>query len=535
MEAVDSFTLVREAISLSSYVESTYGSVLHSRGSGKFATACPIHGGEKPNFHIDDNRGIWFCHSECASGGDIVTLWLAKNNSTSKKDALVSLAATAGVKLPERERSIDRRSMYDIMAKAAQMFAKALVSNKSVLDEPETIDKAWDWLTVERGLTDDEIELGQIGFVPDMPSLRGLLEDHLGTTSALLQCGILKKSAAGNIYCPFAGRVVFPIRDASNRVVGFGGRVVPGVTRHEENKFINTVQTDIYDKSHVLYGAEFISDKVERIVVCEGYMDALAVNALNDPTIAGVASCGTSITHSHIELIQEIGAPEARVVFVMDGDDAGLAATSRLSWAAEALGARGFGILLDPTEGKDPWDRYTKGSLAADIEEVHQRPLTEACLSAVKAVVKDDTEFDAAVAALIQSARTPDHSDALLRAASKVRKVSVGEYGETVRRQTLAKGGRARSNALRVDLSPSVRHLVARMLQVPPRELMAIASTFGGWDDQSQGFAKRWLPTKGLVDVAAIGYALFPHAEHYDTEVVEAVSSCMSEDDTVES
>lgn len=533
----DAFAEVRSAITLSEYVEFAYGSKLRSSGQGKFSTACPVHGGDNATaFKIDDALGLWRCFSQCGRGGDIFTLYEATNQGSSKKDALVALAAHGGVTLPEREKTIDRRSLYRTMGQAAEIFNNALTAKNPKIGDSTGAAQTYDWITSERGLSDDEMDLSELGFVPDFHGLRAALEDALGPQRLLVECGILVVSAAGNVYCPFAGRLVFPIRDRRGRVVAFGARVVPEVTRHQEPKFVNSRQSEIYDKSNILYGMDFVTDRVERVVVCEGYLDAIAVNALDDPGLVGVAACGTSITESHIDVLLEIAAPEAEIVFAMDGDNAGQKSMARLAWAARLLGARGFGILLNEEDGKDPWERFTAGTLSGDVSASAQQPLVDACTRANLETSEDNDGFDKAISSILTESPSADFSDDVLRSAAAARGVSVNEYGEKVRRVEMSSRRRGKASAAReVSLSGPVRHLVSRLMQIRSLELRGVTSAFDLWGDETRGFIERWLPVEGQADISALGYVLFPRGETYDSEVIQAVSSCMVAEEDIAS
>ena len=459
------------------------------------------------------------------------------NAQASTKDALVALAKYAGVTLPERDKSADRRSLYRVMRRAAALFNDALTSSEPEIGDATGADEAFTWLTEARRASDDDIDFAEIGFVPDFPRLRLSLEELLGPSSLLIECGLLVKSSGGRLYCPFAGRVTFPIRDDRGRVVGFGARSVPEVTRHQEPKFVNSRQTAIYDKSNVLYGMEHISDDTQRVIVCEGYLDAIAVNMLGDETLVGVAACGTSVTHAHVELLLDLVDDDAEIVFVMDGDDAGQKAMARLVDEAWLLDGRGFGILLEESAGKDPWECHVAGTLKESIASRLQRPILDSCVRASLMSIEGGPEqFDANIAANLSNSPSAEFSDELLRAASSVRGMSVGDYGEKVRRVELSSRQRRGSgSAPHAEISSAVHHLVSRLMQIRPIELRGVASTVGIWDEIAQGFVERWLPVDGQADVAALGYVLFPHGNVYDSEVVQAVSSCISLSEEVES
>jgi len=539
----DAFAQVRQAITLSSYVETVVGARLRNSGRpGRFAGPCPVHGGDNPTaFTIDDEKGLWYCFTRCQTGGDIFSLWCALNPSGTKKDALVALADVAGVTLPERNRPTRPDDLFRVMSKAARLFHDALVSTEPRIGSAVGSEDAYRWLTVERSVTDNIIDDAHIGFVPDWPGLRAALEDTLGPRRVLIDAGLLTESPNGGIYCPFAGRVTFPIRDPKGRVVGFGARAVPNITRHDERKFVNSRATDIYDKSSVLYGVHRINDDTTRVIVCEGYLDALAVTALEAPGVVGVAACGTSFTRKHLDLLLDVMPPSATVTFVLDGDEAGQKSVSRLAWAVSRLGRRGFARLLDATQGKDPWDRMLAGTLAADIDPDNQVTLIEAITQAARTVAEDDEAFDRLVAAMVDEVDTAEDADDVIRAASRVAGVSPSDLRVRLRQAELssASGGRrARRGDDNDDngvvLSAPTRLLVTRLLQADPLEIAALANSAGAHEDFSL-FARRWLPVETADDVDALSYLLHPHGETASPEVLRAVSACLPRDGQAES
>lgn len=527
----DSFAQVRSQISLSDYLASEVGSNLTHRGNGRYSTACPIHGGDNPSaFSIDDDKGVWKCFTQCGEGGDIFTLWMRLNDSTSLRDALVALAEYGGVQLPEREHKVNDAAIARALRDGAQVFHDTLMGTRGSLPHAPGGDEAFDWITAECGMDDDDLIEAQVGFVPDSPHLVDDLIEAAGSRAALVAAGILRVAqTSGRTYCPFAGRIVFPIRSADGYVIGFGGRAVPGVSRDESPKFVNTHQTDTYDKSRALYGSHLIDGDTHTVYVCEGYMDAIAVNRVRREGVVGVAACGTSVTKQHVESLGDRLGPNGRVVFMADGDEAGLKSMARLVDAAEALGPRGFGILWDETDGKDAWEAYNDGKLASILATAEPSPLLEAALRALHLVVDDNDTFDIGVADDIAAARNASFADDVLRTAARLRQTPISEYGEMLRRHEVSQARRSDKAA---DLSPGTRALVTRMMGAPPAELRGLAAAVERVSDDVEHTFDRWFPSSRTgLDRGALMYALFPRAERYDRDIIQAVADCVPADD----
>lgn len=529
----DYFAEVRRRVVLSEYVQSVLNARLTSRGPGKFSGPCPVHGGDNPTaFTVDDERGLWHCFTHCdPNGGDIFTLWSITNGKpvSEKGTALRALAEHVGIDLPQSRRPASRDELHRALSKAARLFHEVLVSETPTLGETEGAQQAYDWLTEERSVSDEQIDLAQIGFVPDSRDLRAALERLVAPREILIQAGILTRSErTGSVFCPYGGRLVFPIRNERGKVVGFGARVVPGVTeRNTEAKFINTRATDVYDKSSALYGIDLVTDQVRRVVVCEGYMDAIAVNSLDDDSVVGVAACGTALTPSHVSMLLDVLPSQAQIVLTMDSDSAGRKAIGRLTWAVPMLNGRGFGILLDGDAGKDPWERHLAGTLAADISAQRQIPLVDAITEALFYRADDEESFDSALAEAIAGAGAANADD-FIRRGAHLRKVPVAEYSTLMRKRAIRVRS-SRTSRSKVTLSAPARVLISRILHAESLEVSALANALPRSSRKRRRFANTWLPIVTDADFDALEYVIFGH-EDADEDVVASVAGCLGDD-----
>ena len=175
------------------------------------------------------------------------------------------------------------------------------------------------------------------------------------------------------------GRLLFPIFSRKNECISFSSRSVPDVkTPLEDSKYINTSNTDIYDKSKVLYGQHLINNKTEKIIVCEGNFDVIALNEMTDNKTAAVATCGTALTQDHIGEIKRLGIKELMIVF--DSDKAGRKAASSLTWITNHISRAG---IYDSFQDGDPWDMYMSGE---NFNFDYQQPLVS---TAAKMMAED--------------------------------------------------------------------------------------------------------------------------------------------------
>jgi DNA primase len=336
-----------------------------------FKGLCPFHSEKTPSFVVYPERQSWHCFGACATGGDVIS-FIARKENLDFGGSLRLLADRAGVELkddgPRRETV---KSLQDAN-EAAALYFHGLLLNHS------TQARAARAYAEERGLDSDAISDFQIGYAPPgWDNLQRHLTSRGFDEAKLVEAGLLIESdasrAAGraNAYDRFRDRLMFPIRDDRGRVVGFGGRVLPGerVDGTENGpKYMNTPQTPIFDKGSILYGLHRAKDDMRQsssAVIVEGYMDVIAAHQHGFRNV--VAAMGTALTDRQATLLQRFAN---RVVLAMDADEAGsaanlrgvqvvAAATERPARAGEAGPGRGGSRRLDIRvlalpQGKDP-------------------------------------------------------------------------------------------------------------------------------------------------------------------------------------
>lgn len=280
---------------------------------------CPFHSERTPSFVVYEQSGTWHCFGSCATGGDVFS-FLMKKEGLTFREALERLAREAGVSLeedrPDPGRS-QRDALYQVNAAAARYFRTVLQS-----DPRATAGRGY---LERRGINEATAEAFGLGFALDQWSG---LRDHLlkagFSVEQQLAAGLIKRSPEReSTYDTFRNRLIFPIRDRSGRVLGFGGRVLDDSVP----KYLNTAETPIFHKSQIVYGIDLAHAAIRdenRVVIVEGYMDVIAAHQHG---FANVVACmGTALTAEHLRQLQRL---TTNYVLALDADSAGQAATIR--------------------------------------------------------------------------------------------------------------------------------------------------------------------------------------------------------------
>lgn len=328
-----------------------------NQAKGDWWAPCPFHAEKTASFHVDDQKGFYYCFG-CHVKGDAIG-FLKDAEGMSFMDAVAALAAEAGVPMPERspreQQQTDRRAqLIEVLDCALRWFRMQLHTGAGAA--------ARDYLT-GRGLDTAAIERFEIGFAPDLRQglIRHLAEAGVAETLAVDAGVAIKPDDGGAAYDRFRGRIIFPIRDGRGRCISFGGRAMDPNARA---KYLNGPETALFDKGRNLFNlgpARGAVAKGAPLVVAEGYMDVIA---LVQAGIAGaVAPLGTAITEDQLRLMWRV-APEP--VIALDGDAAGLRAAMRLIDLALPLTGPGQALrfALLPA-GQDPDDLIRAGGPAA--------------------------------------------------------------------------------------------------------------------------------------------------------------------------
>jgi len=318
-----------------------------NQGKGDLWAPCPFHQEKTASFHVDDRKGFYYCFG-CHAKGDAIS-FVRETENVDFMEAVKILAGEAGMPVPAsdpraQEKADHRSVLVDVMEQAVQFHKLQLQTGVAA--------EARDYLE-RRGLSAEAQARWDIGFAP---AKTGVLE-HLtgkGTDAKLVvEAGLAAESDRGNgLYNRFRDRIMFPIRDARGRAIGFGGRAMDP---NAPAKYYNSPETPLFDKGRSLFNhgpAREAAGKGKPLIVAEGYMDVIALSEAGFG--ATVAPLGTAITEDQLRLLWRI-APEP--IIALDGDTAGLRAAMRVIDIALPLLEAGQSLrfALMP-EGMDPDD-----------------------------------------------------------------------------------------------------------------------------------------------------------------------------------
>ena len=330
-------------------IEQVIGSyVTLKRAGSNMNGLCPFHNEKSPSFTVFPATKSFYCFG-CGAGGDVISFIMREEN-LDYVDALEFLAARAGITIPRdndptEQKGVPRNRVYEMNLAAARFFRECLA-------DPKGGKEAMRYLTEERRLSMATIRHFGIGCSPadDGWALTNHMK-KLGYTDEELStgflCGIGKNS--GKPYDYFRNRVIFPIIDTTGNVVAFGGRVLDD----SKPKYLNTSDTPAFKKSKHLFALNFAKKNcAERMILCEGYMDVIALHAAGFEN--AVATLGTAITSEQARIFAKY---TKQVVICYDSDNAGQTAANK---AIRLLGEVGVDVRVLKLEGaKDP-DEYIK-------------------------------------------------------------------------------------------------------------------------------------------------------------------------------
>lgn len=312
---------------------------------------CPLHEERTPSFTVDPGQGVWHCFG-CQEGGDIYT-FLQRTEGLTFVEAVEHLARRVGYELRYEEMSAgQKRALGERSRLVAANEAAVRFFHDQLLSEAGAPARAY---LKQRGFGREEAERFRIGFAPlEWEALTRHLIDERVPPRDILGAGLAVENRRGGLRDRFRGRITFPIEDLSGDVIGFGGRVVPGLDYgdHDPPKYLNTAETPIYHKHRVLYGITAARPEIVRsgeALVTEGYTDVIALHQAGIGS--AVATCGTAVGEDHLELLSRYAD---RVVLAFDSDEAGGRAAERAWELAEGRDLE-VRVLVMPT-GLDPAD-----------------------------------------------------------------------------------------------------------------------------------------------------------------------------------
>ena len=275
---------------------------------------CPFHANKHtPAFVVWPETGTWRCFGECNEGGDIFK-FVMKKDGIDFKEALQKLADRAGVRIEsfQRETPTQKEAYQHLRAlleDAILFYRNHLLNNKDVLN----------YLHEKRGLADATLETFGLGYAPPgFDNIQKHLVPRGYSEQDLLDAGLLSENENGKRFDRFRHRIMIPIRDEQGRMAGFGARIVDP---NDVPKFLNSPETPIFTKGHLLYGMDRARKPIrtaDQAVIVEGYLDVIALHQAGYENV--VSPMGTALTEEQLRLLKKF---TRRIVLALDPDTAG--------------------------------------------------------------------------------------------------------------------------------------------------------------------------------------------------------------------
>lgn len=377
----DDVKAVRDAVPIDAVVSEYLQ--LRNAGGGNLKGLCPFHDEKSPSFQVSPSKGFYHCFG-CQAGGDTLD-FVMKIDHLSFSEAVERLAGLAGITLRYEEGGYtagtsgrgERIRLVEAHKAAALFYMEQLGSAEAEIGRK---------FLAERGFDQAAAAHFSVGYSPaGWDHLTRFLRGKGFSDKELITSGLAQDSRSGKPIDRFRGRLMWPIRDISGEVVGFGARKL----REDDNgpKYLNTPETSIYKKSQVLYGIDLAKKeiaKTSRAVVVEGYTDVMACHMAGVTT--AIATCGTAFGGDHIKILRRLlmDNATAEVIFTFDGDAAGQKAALRAFEDDQKFAAE-TSITIAPG-GMDPCDlRLAQGDAAVASLVEARTPLFEFALKHIVA------------------------------------------------------------------------------------------------------------------------------------------------------
>lgn len=338
--------LIEEVRTRNDIVEVISGYVrLQKKGSNYFGL-CPFHNEKSPSFSVSPGKQMYYCFG-CGAGGNVITFLMEYENQTFP-EAVRTLAQRAGIALPEaddskeaRQADTRRAKLLEINKEAAKYFYYQLRTERGSV--------GMEYLR-KRELSDETMNHFGLGYANKYSNdLIQYLKSKGYSEDLIRDAGLCNVDEKHGMYDKFWNRVMFPIQDINHRVIGFGGRVMGD----GKPKYLNSPETEIFDKSRNLYGLNFArTSRKGNVILCEGYMDVIAMHQAG--FTQAVASLGTAFTSGQASLLRRYAN---EILLSYDSDGAGVNAALRAIGILKEAGMTGRVINLEPY--KDP-DEFIK-------------------------------------------------------------------------------------------------------------------------------------------------------------------------------
>ena len=437
----EDIALVRERTAIADVISERV--TLRSAGGGNLKGLCPFHDEKTPSFTVAPARNVYFCHG-CGAGGDAIKFVMDVEHLTFV-ESVERLAGRAGIQLryvesgpaPVRPQG-QRQRLVAAHAAAAEFYAEQLAAPGA---------RAAREFLAQRGFDRTAAQTYGCGFAPEgWDPLTRHLRSRGFTAQELVTAGLARPARSGSLIDRFRRRLLWPIRELTGDVIGFGARRL--FDDDDGPKYLNTPETPLYKKSHVLYGIDHAKREIAKrgqAVIVEGYTDVMACHLAGVPT--AVATCGTAFGADHIgvlrRLLLDTDAFAGEIIFTFDGDAAGQKAALRAFEEDQRFVGRTF-IAVSP-DNMDPCElRLAKGDLAVRDLVARREPLVDFALRQVLARFDLDT-VDGRVEAMRRAAPLVARLKDREKRPEYVRKLA-GDLGmevEPVQRAVVAAARRA--------------------------------------------------------------------------------------------
>ncbi|HEB7642325.1 TPA: DNA primase [Campylobacter coli] len=306
-----------------------------------FVCICPFHADKNPSMHINPTKGFYHCFA-CKAGGDAFK-FVMDYEKLSFTDAVEKIANLCNFTLSyTKEKNENKKELKSILPSLNAYFKDNLKHHKEVLT-----------YLYQRALNDKDIAKFELGFAGSSEDSIRLFHNEKIPLEDAMSVGALKKDENNEFYASFIWRITFPIYDHKDLLVGFGGRTLnPNVAA----KYVNSPQNILFDKSRIFYAFNIAKENIAKkkeMIVCEGYMDAIAFHKAGFNN--AVAVLGTALTEHHLPLIRRY---DAKVILCFDNDEAGLKAATRSAFLLSTNKIDGKVAILQG--GKDPAELVAK-------------------------------------------------------------------------------------------------------------------------------------------------------------------------------
>ncbi|EAL4061393.1 DNA primase [Campylobacter jejuni] len=310
-----------------------------------FVCICPFHADKNPSMHINPTKGFYHCFA-CKAGGDAFK-FVMDYEKLSFADAVEKVASLSNFTLSyTKEKQENKKELKSILPSLNAYFKDNLKHHKEILT-----------YLYQRALNDKDIAKFELGFAGASEDSIRLLQNQKIPLEDAMSVGALKKDENNEFYASFIWRITFPIYNHKDLLVGFGGRTL---NPNAPAKYVNSPQNILFDKSRIFYAFNIAKENIAKkkeIIVCEGYMDAIAFHKAGFNN--AVAVLGTALTEHHLPLIRRY---DAKVILCFDNDEAGLKAATRSAFLLSTNKIDGKVAILQG--GKDPAELVAKNESA---------------------------------------------------------------------------------------------------------------------------------------------------------------------------